>query len=527
MKKRLGVVLEVENGRAIVMTHGGEFKRVKVLQDISVGAEVPVPGSSWSLLSVRTWGAVAAVLLLVLAGTVIPHWAAVASPAAYVSLDMESSVEFGIDRNGNVVEVNPLDQEALAVVSSLELRGKNVNEAVEAVARKSVELGYSGKDDYGVLITGIPCRTGTRRPLGEIVSEIQDRLSRILTERQSGGGMGRGQGDGGSGPGRNGGGASGGQQGAGGSGGQRGTGASSGEEKRIVAFVGPKTLRDKARGTGLSVGKYVVFEEVKKLGIQVDAGEVQKLGMKGALTKAGANPEEILETVRERIESQMHSITEKPSRPTRGEGKTTSPVRRGEDKTPGGTVRGEDKAPGRAGGESILPGQGKEDAGKSPADRPASAPGRPTFPLGRPPDEDKRTVPGRPTQYDNRSTSGPGPGSSPGPGKGLGPSPSPAPGWSSDGKITNTGEAGAVETVLKKLLGGGTFRAGDQIGSGVLGEELRYMFRGQKGNSPSREKNDKDAEGKEKGASKNGEESNAGDKGDGPARAGFPFWVRH
>lgn len=270
MRKETGIVLEIENGRAIVVTSDGGFKRVRVARDTPVGAEVPIrPIPTRLLLSTRALGAVAAVLLLVLVGVIVPRGMVLSSPAAYVSLDMEPSVELGIDGDGNVVKVNPLDERAVKVVSGLDLRGRSLKEAIEAFALKALELGYVGDEDGCVILSGISRGKVMKRPLDDIVKEAHSRLFEIMSQRQVG--------------------------------------------RRIDSFIGAESLRKEAKSAGLSVGKYVVYEEARKLGAPVDPGEMRELGIERALKEAGVDPEKIFRTIRNREEFRIGSTIKRES----------------------------------------------------------------------------------------------------------------------------------------------------------------------------------------------------------------------
>ncbi len=140
MARVKGIVAEVAGSKCILITQDGQFLRVKKPTRAVVGEEIEaVPVSmSWG----RLVPAVAAVLLLCL---VIPSFMALtaaAQPVAYVSLDINPSLDLGVDRNGNVVSVNAFNQAGKELADKTPVRKMKVYDAVNGLIKQAIKDGY-------------------------------------------------------------------------------------------------------------------------------------------------------------------------------------------------------------------------------------------------------------------------------------------------------------------------------------------------------------------------------------------------
>jgi hypothetical protein len=133
------VVLEVCRGRAVVLTRGA-FRRVRAGPGWRVGDEVWVAAEAGG--GRRAAGVVAA---LVLAGALVATGGAVVAraPAALVSLDVNPSVQMVVNRAGRVVSVAPVDPAGVRVLARVgPLRRVALSQAVVELVQAAAALGY-------------------------------------------------------------------------------------------------------------------------------------------------------------------------------------------------------------------------------------------------------------------------------------------------------------------------------------------------------------------------------------------------
>lgn len=158
-RQEKGLLLE-KNGEGIVLTRDGDFRFVPP-PVAEVGAEIPLPFPPvvrWWLLSL------AAVLAAVFVGLSF-YRCFLPVPVAYVALDINPSVELGLDRQEQVIRVQALNSDAKRLIAGLELRGQPVAQAVRLLIGRAAALGYVGSDREGVvLLTVTRMREGISAP---------------------------------------------------------------------------------------------------------------------------------------------------------------------------------------------------------------------------------------------------------------------------------------------------------------------------------------------------------------------------
>ena len=75
------------------------------------------------------------------------------TPDTMVYLDVNPSFEIGINRAGKVVEVEAVNDDAKAVIESLSLDKMSIEEVVEAITHKLVEMDYLRSDQNMILVS--------------------------------------------------------------------------------------------------------------------------------------------------------------------------------------------------------------------------------------------------------------------------------------------------------------------------------------------------------------------------------------
>lgn len=151
MAKVKGIVAETDKKSCILITPEGEFLKMnhhgKVLR---IGEEIELPKASrkW----VKTVAAVAAVFLLSL---IIPLYGvlnAYAQPVAYVSLDINPSLELGVNQYGTVVDIRAFNQDGVKLLDSTRTQKIGVYQALQNLINQAVKLGYVASNRPNLIV---------------------------------------------------------------------------------------------------------------------------------------------------------------------------------------------------------------------------------------------------------------------------------------------------------------------------------------------------------------------------------------
>ena len=139
---RPGIVLEVRRGRAVVLSDG-RFVRMPSAAGWDVGEEVWVPPPHASAWRARTWTAVAGgTAIAVTAGTLLWSSLAAAQTVAVVSVDLNPSVQFGVNAGGRVTSATAETTDGNRLLQGVHWQGQPVQQAIATVVRRAVADGY-------------------------------------------------------------------------------------------------------------------------------------------------------------------------------------------------------------------------------------------------------------------------------------------------------------------------------------------------------------------------------------------------
>lgn len=163
------LIVKREKRGYLALTPEGDFCRLPLnIGEVPVGEEVEIGNTTAGWAKVA---ALAACILLVLFGWQL-SLAILPAAAAYISLDINPSLELAVDAGGQVVKAASLDQEGQQLMQGLELRKKPLNEAIQAIMRAAANQGYITPEG-AVLVTLVPVAE-------EIVPLATDQVARSI-----------------------------------------------------------------------------------------------------------------------------------------------------------------------------------------------------------------------------------------------------------------------------------------------------------------------------------------------------------
>lgn len=137
-----GIVVKVKDSYCIILSGDGSYEKIPSsrVKNPRVGAETEFFPVNW-VNRIKPLLMVACLLVFVL-GLNMFRLAQGHVAEAYVSLDINPSVELAVDKNVKVVEVSALNEDAQKLVNDMDLEGKNLYAALRLIVNEAAAEGY-------------------------------------------------------------------------------------------------------------------------------------------------------------------------------------------------------------------------------------------------------------------------------------------------------------------------------------------------------------------------------------------------
>ena len=179
-----GVLIEKRKSYAIVLTEEGDFQKTKPVNHVEIGEEAILPPfkerqSAQSMInnlfkhpSIRISTAVALILLLIFP---IYSWMGQPNKAeAYVSIDINPSIELTVNHHDEVIDIKGLNKEGTALINDLTWQDESVVDLAETIIQKSDQLGYLKKEHEVMLGISYLNDEDETDLLGQISDKLND-----------------------------------------------------------------------------------------------------------------------------------------------------------------------------------------------------------------------------------------------------------------------------------------------------------------------------------------------------------------
>lgn len=174
----------------------------------------------------------------------------------WVTLDINPSLEYGLDQDLRVIRINSLNAEAQRLVDGQEILHQPIGEVIPLTVRRATELGYinTSKENH-ILITVSPQDEREQEQDQQLPEELVEKANQALETTNM--------------------------------------------RASVNVLVVPAELRNQAQEFNISVGKYVVMLEGLQEGLSIEATQLQEKSIQSAVVSAGGDFRTLVKQVKE------------------------------------------------------------------------------------------------------------------------------------------------------------------------------------------------------------------------------------
>lgn len=184
---RLGIVYEIHSNKVVVMTPDSEFLVIKRTKDMYLGQQVKfnIKDIKETMKPVYKYvsiaSSVAAVFVLLFFVLGVPSYDGYLA----INVDINPSIEFVVDQNMKVIDMNALNDDANAIIQELDTKGEDVYVAIDDFVDVCETHGYMEEHDNIVLISATVDDTKIKyvkgsdedKALDEFLIDVSERLN--------------------------------------------------------------------------------------------------------------------------------------------------------------------------------------------------------------------------------------------------------------------------------------------------------------------------------------------------------------
>lgn len=251
----IGLVLELNNSNAVVITKDCRYFRIKRNSEMFTGQKVEFTKAD--IIDVRNTkiqgvigllqgkykyvAAVFAFIIFISATFVLnTDFNSKKDIYAYIDVDINPSIEIAIDSQYKIREVHPLDSDAKILINGLNLKKVLLKDALTTIVSKSREYGFANENKKNIILISASIseqKTGTEnadRLINDICSNVKELDKENISVK--------------------------------------------------VIYVEPE-VRKLAAQNNMSMGRYVIYEEAKKSGLNISIESVREIPLEAILDK--------------------------------------------------------------------------------------------------------------------------------------------------------------------------------------------------------------------------------------------------
>lgn len=153
-----GVVMSIHKQYAVVMTADGQFLQAPIQGTTQIGEEVTFEEEFKKRVIQRPiywYGSAAALILILFVPLLFFMQRDSQSVVAYVSMDINPSVELGVDENEKVRELRALNEDGEVIIKGLKYAGIHVEEVAASILERAKGSHYLDTPNKDIFITSV------------------------------------------------------------------------------------------------------------------------------------------------------------------------------------------------------------------------------------------------------------------------------------------------------------------------------------------------------------------------------------
>lgn len=234
-----GIVMEMTDKSIIVMRQDGKFERItRKSRSCEIGEEIIYAdaGVNWRSPSVAGRSAVVAAVVFCL--VVFASFAGKMGSSevvAYVSLDINPSIEMGIDDKEQVLELRGLNNDGSELIQAIDYKGKTMESVTASLLDKAEQKSLARGEADIVIASSV---INSKAKIND--EQIAEKLRQQVTDHI------------------------------------KTTHPNQVSSYQVEAFAAPQEVREEASKTGISMGKYSVYLNAKSNGVPITIDDLKK-----------------------------------------------------------------------------------------------------------------------------------------------------------------------------------------------------------------------------------------------------------
>nr|MBP6492062.1 anti-sigma factor domain-containing protein [Clostridia bacterium] len=172
-----GIIVEINRKDAVLLTDDGLFLKIKN-RDYAVGQSVSITKTiSRASKLITVAASMAAVISICTIGG-----AAYFTPTDYVSLDVNPSIEYTVNRFDRILDVKAVNDDGTEILSELDLDNMELENAVKKTIDQLIADGYLTNDENGGVVI-----TTSNKEIGkaeELAAELEEELQIYIDDKK-------------------------------------------------------------------------------------------------------------------------------------------------------------------------------------------------------------------------------------------------------------------------------------------------------------------------------------------------------